>query len=295
MSLLRIFPANAARLMTKPSTPLGRYIHSSVPGRTGALAIKAGMMAEFDGWGMRHELTVLFLDGCQVVQAKTKEKNGYTALQLGVSNAKAKNITKPLLQHFANAGVHPKRKLGEFRVNPDAILPLGTTIPASHFVPGQLVDVSGVSKGKGFQGVMKRHGFGGGRASHGVSKAHRSLGSTGQCQDPGKVFKGKKMPGRMGSDNVTMQNLQVFKVDSARNLVYLKGHVPGNAGGFVRIVDAVKGPHFPCAEGDVPYPTRLIQEEGGAATGDEEGASVFYAPGMAGDGELDPLKPVENM
>lgn len=240
------------------------------------------MMAEFDGWGQRHELTVLFLDGCQVIQVKTDDQNGYTAVQLGVSDAKVKNVTKPLRAHFAKAGVHPKRKLGEFIVKPEALLEPGTTILASHFVPGQLVDVQGTSKGKGFQGAMKRHGFAGLRASHGVSAAHRSIGSTGQCQDPGRVFKGKKMPGRMGGKTVTVQNLEVFKVDPARGLLYVKGQVPGNAGTFVKIVDAVKGPKFPCAPSAVPFPTAAAEGEGALA--------VAYAPGSM-DGDVDPVAP----
>eukprot|EP00620_Florenciella_sp_RCC1587_P024057 CAMPEP_0182573604 /NCGR_PEP_ID=MMETSP1324-20130603/20315_1 /TAXON_ID=236786 /ORGANISM="Florenciella sp., Strain RCC1587" /LENGTH=298 /DNA_ID=CAMNT_0024788739 /DNA_START=53 /DNA_END=949 /DNA_ORIENTATION=+ len=248
-----------------------------VYGRTGALGIKAGMIAEFDRWGTRHELTVIQLDNCQVVQVKEEATNGYTALQLGICDAKEKNVTKPLRVHYSKAGVKPKRKLGEFRVAEDGILPVGTQIHATHFVPGQLVDVCGTSKGKGFQGAMKRHNFAGQRATHGVSKTHRAIGSTGMCQDPGRVFKGKKMPGRMGSDRVTVQNLWVYKINPQRNLLFVKGHVPGVAGGFVRISDAVKGARFPT---DAPYPTY----EGAMADGD------LYAP-LPDD---DPNKPNED-
>lgn len=227
-------------------------MQTRVRGRTGALGIKAGMLAEFDEWGTRHELTVIQLDDCQVVQVKREEDNGYDALQVGVCAAKVKNVNKPLSGHFASAGVEPKRKLGEFRVAKDALLPVGTSILAAHFVPGQRVDVCGTTKGKGFQGGMKRHNFSGQRATHGVSLAHRAIGSTGACQDPGRVWKGKKMPGHMGSRRRTVQNLVVFKVDTVRQLLYVKGHVPGSAGGFVRVQDAIKGANFPQ---DPPYPT----------------------------------------
>jgi len=258
----------------RPLLPcLCRAVHSSVPGRTGALALKAGMMSDYDKWGNRLQLTVLMLDECEVVQVKTEAENGYTALQLGVSEAKVKNVTKPLDFHFRKAGVAPKRKLGEFRVKPDGVLPVGTAIHAAHFVPGQLVDVCGITKGKGFQGAMKRHNFSGQRATHGVSKTHRAIGSTGQCQGPGRVFKGKKMPGRMGSNKVTMQNLEVYKIDNARNLVYVRGHVPGVAGGFVRIQDAVKGPKFPS---DPPFPTFV-------PSGEEDLELVITAPGSEAD------------
>lgn len=238
------------------------------------------MLAEFDDWGIRHELTVLIVDGCQVVQVKEAAEHGYSAVQVGVSDAKVKNVTKPLRCHFEKAGVAPKRKVMEFRVKPEALLPVGTSILASHFVPGQLVDVCGTSKGKGFQGGMKRHNFKGMRATHGVSVSHRALGSTGQCQDPGRVFKGKKMAGRMGVDRITIQNLKVYKIDEARNLVYVKGHVPGNAGGFVRISDAVKGPNFPAPP---PFPT-FVPEEGAALD------RVLYAPAAPDD----PLAPKDN-
>jgi large subunit ribosomal protein L3 len=184
--------------------------------RVGALAMKVGMLAIWDKWGQRYPTTVLQLDNCEVVQTKTEETNGYTALQLGVGEAKPSRVKKPQAGHFAKAGVSPKRKLQEFCVTPDAVLPAGTKIEAMHFVPGQLVDVCGISKGKGFQGVMKRWNFGGGRATHGNSLSHRIIGSTGCRQDPGKVFKNKKMPGRMGSERITTQNLTVLKVSTLK-------------------------------------------------------------------------------
>ena len=213
--------------------------------RSGALAMKVGMMPVIDRWGKKYPCTVLQLDDCRVLQVKTEETDGYTGLQLGVGEKKLKNVSISRLGQFKKAGVEPKRKVAEFRVTPDCIVPVGTQIRAQHFVPGQMVDVCGISKGKGFQGVMKLWGFGGGRATHGNSITHRALGSTGQNQDPGRVFKGKKMPGRMGNDRITVQNLKVIKVDPARELVYVHGAIPGSAGGFVRVTDAVKGPFFP--------------------------------------------------
>lgn len=224
--------------------------------RSGALAMKVGMLSVLDRWGKKYPCTVLQLDECCVVQVKTNDTDGYTALQLGVGDVKAKRLGITRLGQFNKAGVAPKRKLQEFRVTPDCLIPVGTHIKAKHFVPGQLVDVCGITKGKGFQGVMKRWGFGGGRASHGNSLSHRTVGSTGQRQDPGRVFKGKKMPGRMGSERVTTQNLKVVKIDPARDLVYVHGCVPGNAGGFVRITDAIKGPFFPSPP---PIPTYVFE------------------------------------
>ena len=196
------------------------------------------MLAIFDKWGIRHPCTVLQLDMCQVVQAKSVENEGYTALQIGIGESKLKNVRKPLLGHFAeqfgekinSKDIIASRKLMEFKVTPDCVLAPGTPIFATHFVPGQLIDVCGISKGKGFQGAMKRHNFSGGRASHGNSLSHRVLGSTGANQDPGKVFKGKKMPGRMGSDRKTLQNLRILKIDVNRNLLFVKGAVPGQKG-----------------------------------------------------------------
>ena len=223
--------------------------------RTGALALKVGMLSIFDKWGERHAVTALQLDNCQVVQVKTKDTEGYFALQLGVGEAKQGKTKVSLQGHYDRAGVDkPNRRLMEFRVTEDSLLEVGSKVSAMHFVPGQLVDVAGTTRGKGFAGVMKRWGFGGGRATHGNSVSHRSHGSTGQRQDPGRVFKGKKMAGRMGGVRATAQNLKVMKIDPARDVLYIKGAVPGANGSFVRIVDAVKGPFFP---EEPPRPTFL--------------------------------------
>jgi large subunit ribosomal protein L3 len=186
----------------------------------------------------------LQLDGLQVVAQRTTDKDGYTAIQLGAGSAKAKRVSAPMRGHFAAAKVEPKRKLAEFRVDPENLVAVGEEITADHYFEGQFVDVSGTSTGKGFAGAMKRHNFGGLRASHGVSISHRSHGSTGQCQDPGRVFKGKKMAGHLGSVRVTTQNLQVVRTDADRGLIMVKGAVPGTKGGWVTIKDAVKKP-FP--------------------------------------------------
>jgi large subunit ribosomal protein L3 len=185
-------------------------------------------------------VTVLRLENCQVVAQRTADKNGYTAVQLGVGVAKVKNTPKPMRGHFAKASVEPKLKLVEFRVSPENMLDVGVEITAEHFVPGQKVDVTGTSIGKGFQGVIKRHNFGGGRATHGNSVSHRTHGSTGQRQDPGKVFKGKKMAGHMGHTRVTTQNLEVFSTDAERGLILLRGAVPGSKGAWIQVRDAVK-------------------------------------------------------
>ena len=185
-------------------------------------------------------VTVLRMDGCQVVAQRTQEKNGYTAVQLGVGLAKVKNTPKPLRGHFAAASVEPKAKLAEFRVSPENMLEVGAEITADHFVVGQKVDVTGISIGKGFQGVMKRHNFGGGRATHGNSVSHRTHGSTGQRQDPGKVFKGKKMAGHMGAVRVTTQNVEVVSTDADRGLILIRGAVPGTKGAWILVRDAVK-------------------------------------------------------
>lgn len=216
--------------------------------RCGALGIKLGMMPVWDEWGERHPCTVLYLDSNVVIKNKTSDTvDGYDAVQLGAGERKAKRVTKPLMGHYAKYGVdeHPPFIVREFRVTTrDALPEPGTRIHARHFIPGQNVDVAGTSKGKGFQGGMKRHGFKGMPATHGTSKSHRAIGSTGQCQDPGRVFKGKKMAGRMGGVRVTKQNLRIIKIDRGRNLLYLKGAVPGNKGEFVEIRDAVKKPLF---------------------------------------------------
>lgn len=208
--------------------------------RTGVLAKKVGMTRVFTEAGRHVPVTVLQVDNCQVTAVRTQDKDGYTAVQLGAGKAKAKNVSKAQRGHFGKAKVPPKQKLGEFRVSEDALLKPGQQLSAAHFVPGQYVDASGISIGRGFAGVMKRHNFSGLRASHGVSAVHRSQGSTGQMQDPGKVFKGKKMHGHMGQRKVTTQSLQVVSVDGERNLIMVRGNVPGSDGSWVRVADAVK-------------------------------------------------------
>jgi large subunit ribosomal protein L3 len=210
--------------------------------RTGVITQKVGMTRLFTEDGRHVPVTVLKLDGCQVVAQRTKEKDGYTALQLGSGLRKVKRVTKAERGHFAKAQVEPKRKLAEFRVSPDNLVEVGAFITADHFVPGQIVDVSGITIGKGFAGVMKRHNFGGLEASHGVSISHRSHGSTGNRQDPGRTFKGKKMAGHMGQVLVTTQNVEVAKVDVERGLIMIKGGVPGAKGSWVMVRDAVKRP-----------------------------------------------------
>jgi large subunit ribosomal protein L3 len=210
--------------------------------RSGVIAKKVGMTRLFMEDGKQIPVTVLQLDKLQVVAQRTAEKDGYSAVQLGAGTAKAKRVSAPMRGHFAAAKVEPKRKLAEFRVAPENLIEIGEEITANHYFEGQFVDVSGTSIGKGFQGAMKRHNFGGLRASHGVSISHRSHGSTGQCQDPGRVFKGKKMAGHMGAARVTTQNLQVVKTDADRGLIMIKGAVPGSKGGWVTIKDAVKKP-----------------------------------------------------
>ncbi len=208
--------------------------------RTGLIGKKLGMTRLYTEEGTHVPVTVVSLENCQVVSQRTVERDGYTALQLGAGTAKVKRTTKALRGHFAKANVEPKRKLAEFRIPEDALIEVGATMTADHFIAGQRVDVVGTSIGKGFAGAMKRHNFGGLRASHGVSISHRSHGSTGQCQDPGKVFKGKKMAGHMGDVRVTTQNLEVVKTDVERGLLLIKGAVPGSAGSWVLIKDAIK-------------------------------------------------------
>jgi large subunit ribosomal protein L3 len=208
--------------------------------RTGLIARKLGMSRVFSGDGRHVPVTVLKLDTCQVVGVRTREKDGYTALQLGAGTVKVKNLSKPKRGYFAKAKVEPKHKLVEFRVSDDALLDVGTEIVADHFVPGQIVDVVGTTIGKGFAGAMKRHGFAGLEASHGVSVSHRSHGSTGHSQDPGRVFKGKKMAGRMGGVRATTQNLEIVSTDTERGLILIKGAVPGSKGAYVLISDAIK-------------------------------------------------------
>ena len=208
--------------------------------RSGVIAKKVGMTRLFMEDGKQIPVTVLHLDGLQVVAQRTADKDGYSAVQLGAGSAKAKRTSKAMRGHFAAANVAPKRKIAEFRVDPENLIAIGEEITADHYLEGQFVDVAGTSIGKGFQGAMKRWNFKGLRASHGVSVSHRSHGSTGQCQDPGKVFKGKKMAGHMGSARVTTQNLQVVRTDADRGLIMVKGAVPGSKGGWVTIKDAVK-------------------------------------------------------
>jgi large subunit ribosomal protein L3 len=210
--------------------------------RSGVIAKKLGMTRLFMEDGKQVPVTVLQMENVQVVAQRTADRDGYSAVQLGAGVAKPKNTTQAMRGHFAVAKVEPKRKLAEFRVSPDNLIEVGEEITADHYFAGQFVDIAGTSIGKGFAGGMKRHNFGGLRASHGVSISHRSHGSTGQCQDPGKVFKGKKMAGHMGAVRVTTQNLQVVRTDSERGLIMVKGAVPGSKGGWIQIRDAVKKP-----------------------------------------------------
>jgi large subunit ribosomal protein L3 len=210
--------------------------------RSGVLAKKLGMTRLFLEDGRQVPVTVLQMENVQVVAQRTGDRDGYTAVQLGAGAAKARRTSQAMRGHFARAEVEPKRKLAEFRVSPENLIAVGEEITADHYFAGQYVDIAGTSIGKGFAGAMKRHNFGGLRASHGVSISHRSHGSTGQCQDPGRVFKGKKMAGHMGSVRVTTQNLQVVRTDSERGLIMVKGAVPGSKGGWVTIKDAVKKP-----------------------------------------------------
>jgi large subunit ribosomal protein L3 len=208
--------------------------------RSGVIAQKVGMTRVFTEAGAHVPVTVLRLANCQVVGHRTKEKNGYVALQLGSGTRKVKNVTKAERGNFAIAKVEPKREVAEFRVSEDAMIPVGAEITADHFVAGQFVDVTGTSIGKGFAGGMKRWNFGGLRASHGVSISHRSIGSTGGRQDPGKTFKNKKMPGHMGQERITTLNLKIAQVDVERGLILIEGAVPGAKGGWITVRDAVK-------------------------------------------------------
>ena len=251
--------------------------------RTGLIAKKVGMTRLFMEDGKQIPVTVLSLENLQVVAQRTADANGYTAVQLGAGNAKAKRTSKAMRGHFAAAKVEPKRKVAEFRVAPENMINVGETLTANHYFEGQYVDVCGTSIGKGFAGAMKRHNFGGLRATHGVSISHRSHGSTGQCQDPGKAFKGKKMAGHMGAAKVTTQNLQVVKTDADRGVIMVKGAVPGSKGGWVTIKDAVKKP----TPENVIYPAglksmaeeaeRLAEEAAAAAAAEEEAAAKAAA------------------
>ncbi|MCC7428013.1 MAG: 50S ribosomal protein L3 [Alphaproteobacteria bacterium] len=221
--------------------------------RTGLLAQKLGMTRIFTDEGEHIPVTVLLIDGLQVVAQRTAEKDGYTALQLGLGAAKVKNTTKPQRGHFAKAKVEPKRKLVEFRVDADKLVDVGATLSAEHFVAGQRVDVTGTTIGKGYGGAMKRWNFSGLEASHGVSISHRSPGSTGNRQDPGRTFKGKKMAGHLGQERVTTQNLVVVATDAARGVIMLRGAVPGAKGSYVLVRDAVKRK----APKDLPLPAAV--------------------------------------
>ncbi len=223
--------------------------------RTGLIAKKLGMSRIFDVDGTHVPVTVLQVDGLEVVAVKTQEKDGYTSVQLGCGAVKEKNLSKPLKGYFAKANVEPKKKLAEFRVSEDCLLSVGDKLSVEHFVAGQFVDVCGTSIGKGFAGVMKRHNFAGLEATHGVSISHRSHGSTGQRQDPGKVFKGKKMAGHMGNERVTVQNLKVVSVDADKGLIMVKGGVPGSENGWVYVTDAVKR----VSSVKLPMPAGLIK------------------------------------
>ena len=242
--------------------------------RTGVIAKKMGMTRLFKDDGRHVPVTVLSLEGLQVVSRRENDRDGYTAVQLGAGSAKAKNVSKPERGHFAKAEVELKAKLVEFRVAEDALLDVGAVISADHYVAGQIVDIQGVTQGKGFQGGMKRWGFGGLRATHGVSVSHRSLGSTGQRQDPGKVFKNKKMAGHMGDKNRTQQNLEIVGTDVERGLIFVKGSVPGSKGGWLIVKDAVKV----ARHAEAPYPAGLKAAANSNNAPAETPAEVAVAP-----------------
>ncbi len=237
--------------------------------RSGLIAQKMGMTRIFTEAGEHVPVTVLRVDQAQVTAVRTAETDGYTAVQVGVGTAKVKNVTKAERGHFAKAKVEPKKKVVEFRVAADAVLPVGAELSVEHFVAGQIIDVTGTTIGKGFAGGMKRHNFGGLRATHGVSVSHRSHGSTGNRQDPGKTFKNKKMAGHMGDVRVTTQNLTVVGTDAARGLIMVKGAVPGARGGWVLVRDAVKRKRIDSA----PFPGAVKSAPEAAATAAPEGDS----------------------
>src|SRR5687767_7812920 len=255
--------------------------------RTGVIAKKMGMTRLFQEDGRHVPVTVLALENVQVVARKEAGRDGYTALQLGAGTAKVKNVAKPQRGHFGKPEVEPKARVAEFVVADDALLDVGAEVTADHYVAGQLVDIQGCTQGKGFAGGMKRWGFGGLRATHGVSLSHRSLGSTGNRQDPGRVFKNKKMAGHMGAKNRTQQNLEVVRTDAARGLIFVKGSVPGHKGGWLLVKDAVKVPRPDGA----PYPAgireiaaEIVHEE--APAGMVEEAAVHEIPALPGADEV---------
>ena len=255
--------------------------------RTGVIAKKMGMTRLFQEDGRHVPVTVLALENVQVLSRKEAERDGYVAVQLGAGTAKAKNLSKPERGHFGKAEVEPKARVAEFVVAEDALLDVGATVTADHYVAGQMVDIQGVTQGKGFAGGMKRWGFGGLRATHGVSLSHRSLGSTGQRQDPGRVFKNKKMAGHMGAKNRTQQNLEIVRTDVERGLLFVKGSVPGHKGGWLLVKDSVK-----IARPDTaPYPAgiRAIAQEIAteeAPAGLVEGAAVHEIAPLPGAEEV---------
>ena len=255
--------------------------------RTGVIAKKVGMTRLFQDDGRHVPVTVLALDNLQVVARRETDRDGYTAVQIGAGTAKAKNLSKPERGHFGKAEVEPKARVAEFRVAEDALLDVGATLSADHFAVGQMVDIQGVTQGKGFQGGMKRWGFGGMRATHGVSISHRALGSTGQRQDPGRVFKNKKMAGHMGAKNRTQQNLEIVRTDLERGLLFVKGSVPGHKGGWLLVKDSVK---IPRPEG-APYPAGIraiaetIEHEE-APAGMVEAAATHELPPLPGAEEV---------
>lgn len=242
--------------------------------RTGVIAKKVGMTRLFQEDGRHVPVTVLALEDCQVVSHRTADRDGYVALQVGSGEAKQKNVAKPQREHFAKAQVPLKKKVAEFRLETEeALLPIGSTISAEHFIAGQMVDITGHTQGKGFAGAMKRWGFGGMRATHGVSVSHRAHGSTGNRQDPGKVFKNKKMAGHMGDRQRTQQNLEVVRTDAVRGLIFVKGSVPGSKNGWLLVRDAVK---LPVPDG-APFPGATLEKSSSAPAHDDAPAGMVEA------------------
>ena len=255
--------------------------------RTGVIAKKVGMTRLFQEDGRHVPVTVLALEDCQVVSHRSADRVGYVAVQVGAGEAKQKNVAKPQREHFAKAQVPLKKKVAEFRVDSEeGLLPVGATISAEHFVAGQHVDITGHTQGKGFAGAMKRWGFGGMRATHGVSVSHRAHGSTGNRQDPGKVFKNKKMAGHMGDRQRTQQNLEVVRTDAARGLIFVKGSVPGSKNGWLLVRDAVK---LPMPEG-APFPGAILEKKSTAPEHEEAPAGMVE---HAAEHEVQPEVPLE--